>query len=117
MIRTSAAAAQSMVSSAEKPRRGSLLCNVKNVWMFLMALAVAAIDCSAWATTWHVNGTTGNDVAAAADGTGATTEPSGGDQHPHSGGGFYCNSSQASNLSASRWTGPPGNSALARSRR
>ena len=25
---------------------------------------------------------------------GATTNPSGGDQHPHSGGGFYCNSAQ-----------------------
>ena len=41
--------------------------NVKNRGMFSGLLAMATLLCgSARATTWHVNGTTGNDVAAAA---------------------------------------------------
>ena len=47
--------------------------NVKNMGMFSGLLAMATLLCgSARATTWHVNGANGNDVAAAADATGAT---------------------------------------------
>lgn len=61
------------VLSAVRPRRMSLFCHVKNMGMFSGLLAMATLLCgSARATTWHVNGANGNDVAAAADATGAT---------------------------------------------